>query len=114
MKTINDATIAENNYDSRSSQTDFRMIGLLDIFGFESFTINRFEQLCINYANEKLQQQFNQHMFTLEQEEYVNEGIEWSNIGFKDNQHTIDMIEDPRNPSIFKLLDTFIAINTSS
>ena len=44
-------------------------------------------------------------MFTLEQEEYVNEGIEWSNIGFKDNQHTIDMIEDPRNPSIFKLLD---------
>lgn len=44
-------------------------------------------------------------MFTLEQEEYVNEGIEWSSIAFKDNQHTIDMIEDPRNPSIFKLLD---------
>ena len=86
-------------------------IGVLDIYGFENFeNSNGFEQLLINYANEKLQNHFNRHIFLIEQVEYEEEGIDWSYITFNDNKPCVDMIEGkPDGKSgIFQTLDDAI------
>ncbi|KAL6506964.1 hypothetical protein OROHE_022401 [Orobanche hederae] len=70
-----------------------RSISILDIYGFESFKKNSFEQFCINYANERLQQHFNRHLFKLQQEEYELDGIDWTKIEFEDNQDCLDLFE---------------------
>uniref|UniRef100_A0A8D1A9H0 Unconventional myosin-XIX n=1 Tax=Sus scrofa TaxID=9823 RepID=A0A8D1A9H0_PIG len=68
-------------------------IGLLDVYGFESFPNNSLEQLCINYANEKLQQHFVAHYLRAQQEEYAAEGLQWSFVNYQDNQTCLDLIE---------------------
>nr|WVH45740.1 MyoA [Craspedostauros australis] len=94
VRTINDATCAENNYRNASfDHQRFGVIGLLDIFGFETFEVNRFEQLCINYANEKLQQKFTQDIFRSVQTEYEFEGIELGEITYDDNTDVLDLVE---------------------
>ncbi|XP_010523208.1 PREDICTED: myosin-1-like [Tarenaya hassleriana] len=70
-----------------------RSISILDIYGFESFDKNSFEQFCINYANERLQQHFNRHLFKLEQEEYIQDGIDWTKVDFEDNQDCLNLFE---------------------
>jgi myosin V len=89
-------------------------IGVLDIFGFESFATNSFEQLCINYCNETLQQHFNQFIFKLEQEEYIREQIDWSNVEFPDNQDCLDLIESKRPAGVLMLLDEQCMLQTGS
>ena len=92
VEEINAATCAEDNY-KKANVHSFGLIGLLDIFGFESFVVNRFEQLCINYANEKLQQKFTEDIFRSVQEEYESEGIELAEIYYDDNTDVLDLIE---------------------
>ncbi|KAK4406028.1 Myosin-8 [Sesamum angolense] len=92
-----------NNSIGQDPESKF-LIGVLDIYGFESFKTNSFEQFCINLTNEKLQQHFNQHVFKMEQEEYTREEIDWSYIEFVDNQDILDLIEK-KPGGIIALLD---------
>uniref|UniRef100_A0A4W4EGM6 Uncharacterized protein n=1 Tax=Electrophorus electricus TaxID=8005 RepID=A0A4W4EGM6_ELEEL len=89
---------------SEASAQTRHSIGLLDIFGFEDFKQNSFEQLCINFANEQLQQFFVKHIFKLEQEEYARESIVWTRIDYCDNQGTLDVLAN-RSLNILSLID---------
>ncbi|XP_056362348.1 unconventional myosin-XIX [Oenanthe melanoleuca] len=103
--------INENIYTDPSVWTSF--IGLLDVYGFEAFPENNLEQLCINYANEKLQQHFVAHYLKAQQEEYAAEGLQWSFINYQDNQNCLDLIEG--HPlSIFSLLNEECRLNRPS
>ncbi len=90
------------------------VIGVLDIFGFEIFDKNSFEQLCINFTNEKLQQHFNQYTFKLEEKLYQSEGIKYEKITFIDNQPVLDLIEKKMPQGIMLTMDEQISIPKST
>lgn len=92
-----------STYEPEMNKPRKNFIGVLDIYGFEHFKTNSFEQFCINYANEKLQQEFIHRMFTLELQDYEREGIERPDLPFDDNKAGIDLIES--KPGILALLD---------
>ncbi|CAB3403677.1 unnamed protein product [Caenorhabditis bovis] len=97
---VNEAISVENS----SKYNKSTVIGVLDIYGFEIFGSNSFEQLCINYCNEKLQQLFIELVLKQEQEEYEREGIKWTKIAYFNNKVICDLVEVPRN-GIFSILD---------
>jgi len=90
-----DQTSRVNASDLRnnSNHSQIGFIGVLDIYGFECFDVNGYEQLLINYCNEKLQRHFNRHLFEVEQQIYLNEGVDWSYITFNDNRPCLELIE---------------------
>ncbi|GAA6000111.1 class I myosin [Rhodotorula paludigena] len=93
------------NISMKAKQQSQTIIGVLDIYGFEIFDTNQFEQLCINYVNEKLQQIFIQLTLKTEQEEYVREQIKWTPIDYFNNKIVCDLIEEKRPPGIFAALN---------
>ncbi len=103
VSTINKSLVVDDS--EPGAQRVAASVNVLDIFGFECFKENSFEQLCINFANEKLQQQFNQFVFKMEQAEYEREAITWSFIEFPDNQDCLDLIEGRKPPGLLAMLD---------
>jgi myosin-1 len=101
IRRVNDALI-NISFDGQS-------IGILDIYGFEIFQRNSFEQLCINYVNEKLQQIFVDLTLKSEQEEYIRENIQWTNISYFDNKIVCQLIEEKRPPGVFSILNDVVA-----
>jgi myosin heavy subunit len=95
------------------NMTAMHTVGVLDIFGFESFETNRFEQFCINFANEKLQQHFNHHIFTMEQKAYVQDDINVEHVDFVDNQPCLDLIE-MKQTGVLSMCDEEIRIPNGS
>lgn len=102
--TVKESSGTRRRVGSAPANPDEATIGVLDIFGFESFKHNSFEQLCINYCNEALQQQFNLFVLKNEQAEYDKEGIAWSFISFPDNQDVLDLI-DKKGCGMLNILD---------
>ena len=96
-----------------ASRTSRNVIGVLDIFGFEIFELNSFEQLCINYCNEKLQQHFNTFVFKAEEKCYQSEGIDYAEVKFVDNQDVLDLIEK-RPRGLLVMLDDEIKVPKGS
>ncbi len=97
--------IVQRINESIHSDSSNITIGVLDIYGFEIFPINSFEQLLINYANEKLQQIFIELTLKQEQEEYLREGITWEPINYFNNKPCVDLIENQKPPGILKIMD---------
>ncbi len=95
VEAINNATSCETSPNPLKKSESFATISILDMFGFERFDTNRFEQLCINYANEKLQQKYVMDNFLLVQAEYIEEGIELFDLAIVDNSHILDVLEGP-------------------
>lgn len=104
VKRVNQSIKVQRQSSRQQNEDRTAYIGVLDIFGFESFEENSFEQLCINFCNEALQQQFNRFVFKLEQQDYKREGIDWSFITFPDNQDVLDLIEK-KHVGILSILD---------
>ncbi|XP_076024669.1 unconventional myosin-XIX [Genypterus blacodes] len=102
-----------NNSICANNSAWCNFIGILDVYGFECFQVNNLEQLCINYANEKLQQHFVAHYLRAQQEEYVSEGLEWSFVKYQDNQSCLDLLES--SPAgVFSLLNEESRLNRAS
>lgn len=95
----------EDQQDGYSYNPGSRAVGVLDIYGFEIFEVNGFEQFCINYVNERLQQIFIDLTLRQEQQEYQDEGLEWKQIQYFDNKTVVDLIDSSMPPGIFRILD---------
>jgi myosin heavy subunit len=94
VRRVNETLSQTSSTGSPKKENDeFGFIGVLDIYGFECFETNGYEQLLINYCNEKLQRHFNRHLFEVEQQIYVNEGVDWTYITFNDNRPCLELIE---------------------
>jgi len=116
VQSINKALASTGNNTRASIRREVRQIsdddglsiGVLDIYGFEIFETNHFEQFCINYVNEKLQQIFIELTIKAEQEAYASEGIQWQSIPYFDNKVVCDLIEGKKPPGVFAILDDTI------